>query len=184
MAENEQAPGEPQKPKIIVDDDWKSQAQAEKKRLAEEIEKKQAAEAAAAAASPAGGAAAGAGATQAGGGGTPTGAPTREAAAEAAQARKLPTASFATHVNSLVTQAFMAMGGMEDPRTKQRHLDLDLAKYHIDTLAVLEEKTKGNLTDDEKRLIDQGLYECRLQYVDLAQRVADIAAPGSEFQQR
>ena len=77
----------------------------------------------------------------------------------------------------------MAMGGMEDPRTKQRHLDLDVAKYHIDTLVVLEEKTKGNLTDDEKRLFDQGLYECRLQYVNVAQSVADMAAPGAEFQQ-
>jgi len=179
MAENDQASGEPQKPKIIVDDDWKTQAQAEKKRLAEEIEKKQAAEKAQADAAGAG--AAQAGASQA----APDGAPTREAAAaQAAQQRKLPTASFATHVNSLVTQAFMAMGGMEDPRTKQRHLDLDVAKYHIDTLSMLEEKTKGNLTDDEKRLVDQGLYECRLQYVHVAQSVADMAAPGAEFQQR
>ena len=181
MAENEQASGEPQKPRIVVDDDWKTQAQAEKKRLAEEVEKKKAA----AAAAPAGDAAAGPGATQAGAGGggaAAAGAPTREAAAQAAQARRLPAASFATHINSLVTQAFMAMGGMEDPRTKQRHLDLDVAKYHIDTLVVLEEKTKGNLTDDEKRLIDQGLYECRLQYVHVAQSVADMAAPGAEFQ--
>ena len=187
MAENEQASGEPQKPRIVVDDDWKTQAQAEKKRLAEEVEKKQAAAAAAPAgdkaAGPAGDKAAGPGATEAGaGGGAAAGAPTREAAAQAAQARRLPAASFATHINSLVTQAFMAMGGMEDPRTKQRHLDLDVAKYHIDTLVVLEEKTKGNLTDDEKRLIDQGLYECRLQYVHVAQSVADMAAPGAEFQ--
>ncbi len=170
MAENEQASGEPQKPKIIVDDDWKTQAQAEKQRLAEQVEKK---------AQPAAPAGADAGTSQAGGA---AGAPTREAAAEAQQERKLPEAGFATHVNSMVTQAFMAMGGMEDPRTKQRMLDLDVAKYHIDTLVMLEEKTRGNLTDDEKRLIDQGLYECRLQYVHVAQSVTDMAAPGAEFQ--
>jgi len=172
MAENENA-GE-QKPKIIVDDDWKAQARAEKERLAREVEQKQQAAAAAAAAPSAGPAATAGGA----------GAPTREAAAAKAgqQARQLPAASFAQHVNSLVTQAFMAMGGMEDPRTKRRYVDLDLAKYHIDTLVVLEEKTKGNLTDDEKRLLDQGLYECRMQFVHMAQSMADMAAPGAEFE--
>jgi hypothetical protein len=112
------------------------------------------------------------------------GAPTRQAAAaKAGQARQLPPASFATHVNSVVTQTFMALGGMEDPRTKRRYVDLDLAKYHIDTLAVIEQKTKGNLTEDEKRLLDQGLYECRMQYVHVAQSVVDMTAPGAEFEQ-
>ena len=167
MAENDNA-GE-QKPKIIVDDDWKAQAKAEKERLAREVDQKQAAEKQAQAA-PTGDA----------------GAPTREAAAQqqaAQQPRKLPPANFTTHVNSLVTQAFMAMGGMEDPRTKQRYVDLDLAKHHIDTLTMLEEKTAGNLTDDEKQLLNQGLYECRMHFVHVAQAMSDMAAPGAEFQQ-
>jgi len=165
MADKEN-PGE-QKPKIIVDDDWKAQAQAEKERLAQEIDQKQAAAQQAAPAAGAGDA----------------GAPTREAAAQQGQqARQLPPANFAAHVNSLVAQTFMAMGGMEDPRTKKRYVDLDLAKYHIDTLAMLEEKTKGNLSDDEKRLLNQGLYECRMQYVHIAQSVADMSAPGAEFE--
>ncbi|HUS93193.1 MAG TPA: DUF1844 domain-containing protein [Phycisphaerae bacterium] len=146
MAENEQAqPGEPQqpeeKPKIIVDDDWKAQARAEKEKLAEEAEKKAQA------------------------GGPRPGAP-------GSGPRQLPPPSFAALVNSLVTQTFLSLGGMEDPRTRRRYVDLDLAKHHIDTLVVLEEKTKGNLTDEEKKLLDQALYECRMQYVGIAQRVA------------
>jgi hypothetical protein len=181
MAENEQTPGE-QKPKIIVDDDWKAQARAEKEKLAREAEQKSP-QAAAAGAAP-GGAPGGAQQAQPASSGTGAGAPTREAAAaKAAQERHLPPASFATHVNSLITQVFMALGGMEDPRTKRRYMDLDLAKYHIDTLAMLEQKTNGNLAEDEKRLMDQGLYECRLQYVHVAQNVVDMTAPGAEFEQ-
>ena len=59
---------------------------------------------------------------------------------------------------------------MEDPKTKRRYVDLDLAKHHIDILGLLEEKTKGNLTDEEKKLLDQALYEVRMQYVQIAQR--------------
>jgi hypothetical protein len=180
MAENQQAPGEPQKPKIVIDDDWKAQAKAEKERLAREPEQKKQ-QPAAAGQAPGG---APGGAVQAQSAGAAAGAPTREAAAaKAAQARQLPPASFATHVNSVVTQVFMALGGMEDPRTKRRYVDLDLAKYHIDTLAILEQKTKGNLTEDEKRLLDQGLYESRMQYVHVAQSVVDMTAPGAEFEQ-
>jgi len=144
MAENEQSQGEKpeETPKIIVDDDWKAQAQAEKEKLAKEVEQETAA--------PPGAEARGAG----------RGAP-----------RELPPASFTTLVSFLVTQTFLALGGMEDPKTKRRYVDLDLAKHHIDTLVVLEEKTKGNLADDEKQLLDQGLYECRMQYVNIAQRV-------------
>jgi hypothetical protein len=183
MAENDQTPGE-QRPKIIVDDDWKAQARAEKEKLARELEQQKQAAAAGAAS---GGVAVGAAQAQPAGPGTAAaqaGAPTREAAAaKAAQERHLPAASFASHVNSLVAQVFMALGGMEDPRTKRRYVDLDLAKYHIDTLAVLEQKTKGNLTEDEKRLLDQGLYECRMQYVHVAQSVVEMTAPGAEFEQ-
>jgi len=155
MAENEPTPpGEPEsppqeeQPKIIIDDDWKTQAQAEKQKLAEQAE--QAAEA--------GGA---------------------EGAEGAGGPRELPPASFATLVSSIVTQAFMSLGGVEDPRTKRRYVDLDLAKHHIDTLVVLDEKTKGNVSDDEKRLLDQGIYECRMQYVNIAQRVASMPGPGA-----
>ena len=120
-------------PKIIVDDDWKAQAQADKEKLGEQ----------------------------------PGGEP-----GEPGEARHLPTASFTTLVSSLMTQIIFALGGMEDPETKKRYVDLDLAKHHIDTLTVLEEKTKGNLADDEKQILDRAMYETRMQYVQLAQRLS------------
>ncbi len=154
MAENGQTGGDSgEKPKIIIDDDWKAQAQAEKEKLAKEVEE-QAAEAEAAGA---------AGAAGPGG-----------------QQRQLPKASFSTLVNSTATQAFLALGGMADRRTGRRIVDLDLAKYHIDTLNVLEEKTKGNLSDEESKLLDQAIYECRMQYVSIAQQVASGPAGGEQ----
>ena len=130
--------------KIVVDEDWKAQAEAEKQKLAEKEK---------AAAAPAA---------------TPAAAPEEGGEAEGGE-RALPPASFATLVSSIVTQALFAVGAIEDPRTGRRYLDLGLAKHHIDTLAVLEEKTKGNLTDQEKRLLDAALYEIRMAYVQAAQ---------------
>jgi hypothetical protein len=45
-----------------------------------------------------------------------------------------------------------------------------MAKHQIDVLAVLEEKTRGNLSDDEKRILDTALYETRMRYVSVASR--------------
>jgi len=122
-----------EKPKIVVDEDWKSQAEAEKQKLAEGAE----------AAAPPG----------------PEGAPEAP----------LPPASFASLVSGLVTQIFFALGVIEDPQTGGRYRNLPLAKHHIDTLAILEEKTQGNLSEDEKQLLDKALYEVRMQYVAAAQ---------------
>jgi len=138
MAENGQEKNDQEEPKIIVDDDWKSQAQAEKEKLAEEVD------------------------SQADGQGQ----------ADGGRDRQLPPASFATLVNLLATQIIFALGGVEDPKTKRRYVDLTLAKHHIDTLVVLEEKTKGNLTAEEKSLLDNALYETRMSYVQMAQRGA------------
>jgi hypothetical protein len=148
MAENNQ-----DKPKIIIDDDWKSQAQQEKQRLSEEVEKKsQAAETGAAAAEATTGAAAG------------------PAGADRQARRQLPPANFQTLVSTIATQAMMALGGMRDPKTNQPVLDLDLAKFHIDCLSVLEEKTAGNLEDEDKDMLNQVLYEIRMHYVQIAQQ--------------
>jgi len=145
MAENQQP-----KPKIVVDDDWKAQAQAEKKKLAQEVE----------------------GAKTAGGTAPAPGA--KPARPESGTRRELPPADFTTLISSLVTQVYLALGGVEDPKTKKRYVDLALAKHHIDTLAVLEEKTRGNLAEDEKKLLDQALYETRMQYVQMAQRLSVV----------
>lgn len=142
--EEQQEKQQEKTPKIIVDDDWKTQAKAEKEKLAEQVE----------------------GAGQA------------DAAQAPGESRQLPPASFSVLISSLVTQVFFALGAIEDPQTKQRFLDLDMARHHIDILAMLEEKTKGNLTDDEKKILDRAIYESRMQYVQAAQH-ASRAAPGA-----
>ena len=90
------------------------------------------------------------------------------APAGAGRAKELPRASFATLVSSQVTQILFALGALADAQGR-RYRNLDIAKHHIDTLAVIEEKTKGNLTEDEKKLLDNALYEVRMAYVQAAQ---------------
>ncbi len=80
----------------------------------------------------------------------------------------LPPASFETLVSTMVTQALFALGAIPDPRTGQRFENLDLARHHIDLLSVLQEKTKGNLSEDESAMISTTLYELRSRYIQLA----------------
>jgi len=77
----------------------------------------------------------------------------------------LPPPEFSAFINSLAVQALVAMGQIENPVTKQRTEDLDQAKYTIDLLGMIEKKTKGNLSDEEKKLLDQILYDLRMRYV-------------------
>lgn len=142
MAEKEE------KPKIIVDDDWKAQAQEEKEKLSDEIKAKTEAQK------------------------TPD-APksdTQESTREGAS-QQLPQASFATLANMLLTNAVMALGGGEDPTTKKRIVDMPIAKFYIDNLEILQEKTKGNLTEDESKFLEQSLYELRMNFVHILESV-------------
>ncbi|MBS3821993.1 MAG: DUF1844 domain-containing protein [Planctomycetes bacterium] len=93
--------------------------------------------------------------------------------------RQIPEASFVTLVNTLATQAMMALGGVEDPQTGKRYLDLELAKFHIDSLAVLQEKTEGNLDNDEAKLIEKAIYELRMGYVRMQQAAREQMAQQS-----
>jgi hypothetical protein len=49
-----------------------------------------------------------------------------------------------------------------------------MAKHNIDMLGIIEEKNKGNLTEDEQRLLDSALYETRMRYVSIAQQIAMV----------
>ena len=80
----------------------------------------------------------------------------------------LPPASFASLIQQLASQAALFMSRERDPETGEILQRLDLAKHTIDLLAVLEEKTKGNLSQDEQRLLDTLLYELRMAYVAAA----------------
>ncbi len=133
---------EPEQPKIIVDDDWKSAARAEKEKLASKEAAKKA---------------------EGGDDGAPG----------------LPeNVSFDDLLRLMATQALMYMGAFPDPQTGKAMVALDLAKVHIDMLGVLEDKTKGNLTDTESKALLGILNELRLQYVEISKAVAQAAAEG------
>lgn len=138
-------------PSLHIDNDWKKQAQEEKRRLAEEEQKKKAAGATTAPPAPA------------------TGASSAAAASSTArgQKRELPPPSFATLVQSMVTQALYYLGELAT-RGGEPVLNLDMAKHQIDMLGIIEQKTANNLTDDEKKLLDAALYETRMRYISVA----------------
>jgi len=78
----------------------------------------------------------------------------------------LPTLDFATFLLSLSHSALMHLGEASDPETNRVEVDLPLAKQNIDLLGLLEEKTKGNLTGDEERLLAQLLFDLRMRYLE------------------
>lgn len=79
---------------------------------------------------------------------------------------KIPEASFSLFMSSLVTQALISLGEVENPFTKKSGQNLDQAKFTIDTLQIIRDKTKGNLTEDETKLLDTALYDLRMRYVE------------------
>jgi len=76
-------------------------------------------------------------------------------------------ASFVNFLSTLATNAAAALGAVPHPATGQRTLDLDSGKFWIDVLAMLREKTKGNLHEKEQRLLDSLLADLRMQYVTM-----------------
>ncbi|HIB35650.1 MAG TPA: DUF1844 domain-containing protein [Dehalococcoidia bacterium] len=66
---------------------------------------------------------------------------------------------------SLVTQAWMQLGKIKNPMTDKIESDLDAASLTIDMLGMLKEKTKGNVGDDETKILDQSVNELRINYV-------------------
>lgn len=121
-------------PKIIIDSDWKAEAQAEKERLSEQ-EKKSA----------------------------------------AASDAHLPEADFRGLLGSLATQAMMYLGAFPDEEGRAIFAP-EYARHYIDLLGVLEEKTKGNLTDEESKELTGVLHELRVRFVEIVQSVAAASA--------
>jgi len=121
--------------KIIIDEDWKEQAQKEKEVLAaqEKVEKE-----------------------------------TKEKEKHASA--KLPPADFAGLVSMLATQVFFALGVIRSKEDQQREPDFMLAKYNIDMLEVLQARTKGNLTEDEQKLLENYLEQTRLAFVKISEK--------------
>lgn len=87
----------------------------------------------------------------------------------------LPTIDFATFIFSLSHSALVHMGAAPNPETEGVETNLPLARQTIDLLGMLEEKTKGNLTGDEERLLGQILYDLRMRFVEIEKRTAAAA---------
>tara|TARA_Y100001970_G_C14045418_1_gene756055 strand:- start:474 stop:794 length:321 start_codon:yes stop_codon:yes gene_type:complete len=66
---------------------------------------------------------------------------------------------------SLVSQAWMQLGKIKNPMTDEINIDLDAASLTIDMLVMLKEKTKGNISDDEAKILDQSISELKMNYV-------------------
>ncbi|HEA67604.1 MAG TPA: DUF1844 domain-containing protein [Desulfobacterales bacterium] len=83
---------------------------------------------------------------------------------EAESTSQFPEINFATFIFSLNSSALVHLGVIEDPATGQKK-SLPMAKQTIDILGVLEEKTRGNLTEEEENLLKHILHDLRLMYV-------------------
>jgi hypothetical protein len=77
----------------------------------------------------------------------------------------LPEVNFSSLILSLSSTAFLHFGEIPDPGTGEKKKDLALAKHAIDTVAMLKEKTEGNLTDEEKQFIENILTDLRWHFV-------------------
>jgi hypothetical protein len=138
MAGNEQ----PAAKKILIDEDWKSQVAAEKA---------QAAQTRAASGDLAG----------------EEGAEAASPPLPAEQETDLPPASFLNLILSLGTEAMMAMGQIPHPADPQPYVDRQQARYLIDMLDMLREKTQGNLNDAEQEAIVDLLHQLRMRFIRL-----------------
>ena len=77
-------------------------------------------------------------------------------------------ASFLNFLMSIASNAASALGMMEHPVTHQRDVDLELGKHWIDVLGMLQKKTEGNLTSQEKQMLESLLADLRMQFVSLS----------------
>lgn len=117
----------PDEKKLIIDEDWKEEAQREKEELAKAVE-------------------------------------------SAKEKKELPPPSLAMLLSDLAMQALLGLGDIPHPATGKPEPNLDEAKFHIDLLEILEQKTKGNLDPEEQRLFDGLLYDLRMRYVEANKR--------------
>jgi len=76
------------------------------------------------------------------------------------------TIDFSTFIFSLGSSALIYLGATPNPQTQKMEKNLDAARQNIEILDLLKEKTKGNLTEDEQKLMDNLLHSLRMNYVE------------------
>ena len=118
--------------KIIVDEDWKTQARREKEQLKAEEQAQ------------------------------------KEETQESAERPPLPPADFAGLVSMFATQAFFALGVIKTEQNKETKPDIEMAKFNIDMLGILEEKTKGNLQEQETKVLTDTCQQLRMLFVQVS----------------
>jgi hypothetical protein len=93
--------------------------------------------------------------------------PTEPSAGVAESSGEIPNfeADFATFIYSLNTQALLFLGKIPNPISKKYEKDIGTAKYLIDTIDMLSKKTKGNLDENETKLVENILYDLRMAYI-------------------
>lgn len=85
--------------------------------------------------------------------------------AQGEQPPPLPEVTFAAFIYSLSTSALVHLGEIPEPISEKMDKNLPLAKQTIDVLGILQEKTKGNLIQEEESLLTNFLYDLRMRYV-------------------
>lgn len=80
----------------------------------------------------------------------------------------LPTLDFSTFVLGIIGSALVHLGDAPNPEGQQAERNLLLARQDIDLLGLLQEKTKGNLTGEEERLLEQALTDLRMRFVEVS----------------
>lgn len=88
-----------------------------------------------------------------------------EAAGKEAESVPLPKIDFSMFIFSLNSSVLVHLGILDDPATGEKTKNLAAAKQTIDILGMLEEKTRGNLTDQERDMLKHILYDLRMIYV-------------------
>jgi hypothetical protein len=136
----------PDEKKIIIDEDWKSQVAAEKEAAAKAPAQKQSA--------------AGPPDLEPPGGGRPGGGLPSD--------YQMPAASLEMLVTTLATESLMALGQIPHPQAGEPIFAPEQAKYLIDTIEVIKDKTKGNTTPQESQLLEEILHQLRMAYVQIA----------------
>jgi hypothetical protein len=128
-------------PRIIVDDDWKAQVEKEKQAAAQPAEPSS--------------------------GETPADQSSEAAARDEAGPDMVPPATLEMLVTMLFTQAMAALGQLPGPDGNMGPVNKPFAKYFIDTVELLGEKTKGNLSEDEAKMISESLHAMRMAFVSV-----------------
>jgi len=102
----------------------------------------------------------------------PTSAPSevQDSLSHEAHSEPLPEINFSTFVLSLSTQALMHLGEVPSPLSGKVDSDVPAAKQMIDLLAMLREKTRGNLSPNEDRLMQDILFDLRMKYVEAVKK--------------